>query len=915
MVPLPERDPVSARVPTTAVVMALGALLALSLFAQGVGGAVDTGPDALELDGGAVEPDDGPGLVDQTVTSANATGNATFSTSAYRADRGDVVEITVELSDADRGALATVSLGDSNGTNYTTGVTVADSDGDGAVTIFFNTYTAGTHVRDRVFWAESGAVENWRGEDGGFVERLEARYGGAGVPAGTEGDLANRSRARRALLPAGDYRLSVVGHEGNQSVDTSRVDDVATLSLADRAAESSQVMVVPAGDVGAFDREYVRTNAGTSLTRSVLAARGEAVVHRVVASGLEGAIRNWTRNEGYTIEEAFFAESGRDGIWNAAVEQVDIEPEAERPRFRATAENSRVVGDPANDTFYVAFDLDEVGYFSPNLEDGERWSLQFHTSGVLANDTVRSNWTYRDSYAPLLPWSENRLRPRNASEAVIRNSVGVTVAPGTELSLAIEATDPEASPLSRTLETTVGPNRTVAFRTDLSDVPVGTEFRAVLRRDGTQLDDGSVYSGEVLAVPPAAVTVDDQNVTELDPEVTVASARLESGGFVALHAGNASGPVVGSSASLAPGNHSALRIDLARAVPNGTRVVAVAHRDTDGDVTFDFDPTDPDSIDGPYTDYGSPVADDAVVTVVEYTGTFRVSNLKPTGIVVEPGEIVETVAATVQNAGERRGIQSVEFRVGDAVVANRTVSLAAGESTTVSFENVDTSALAPGSYTYGVASASDDALAIMTVESLDPPNFRVTGLSPSAVTAAQGEVIETVSAQVENVGDRTGTQTVALRIDERVVARQQVTLDPGDQWAATFDDVSLTELSPGAYTIGVSSANDSATGALAVEAPSLTATPSPTPTATPTPTETPSTSSTTATPTASDTATATATPTGGTDGGSSTDGESAETTATTSGSGPGLSPAVAMLVVIAVGVGLGLGLRRSGGEP
>lgn len=66
-----------------------------------------------------------------------------------------------------------------------------------------------------------------------------------------------------------------------------------------------------------------------------------------------------------------------------------------------------------------------------------------------------------------------------------------------------------------------------------------------------------------------------------------------------------------------------------------------------------------------------------------------------------------TVEATVTNTGTTSGSTEVQYRIGQEVIGSETVSLEAGESTTVTFD-VDVPALEPGTYSHGVFVGTSD---------------------------------------------------------------------------------------------------------------------------------------------------------------------------------------------------------------
>jgi hypothetical protein len=224
----------------------------------------------------------------------------------------------------------------------------------------------------------------------------------------------------------------------------------------------------------------------------------------------------------------------------------------------------------------------------------------------------------------------------------------------------------------------------------------------------------------------------------------------------------------------------------------------------------------------------------ATLTVEEPPADFQVSNLQAPGSATQ-GDLID-VSADVQNDGGQTATKSVEFRVDvdgdgfdadDDVVLSESVELAPGESETVTFEDVDTSALSPNTYTHGVVTEDDSETAQITIES--PPeaaNFQVSNLQAPA-SATQGDLID-VSADVDNTGDQTATKSVEFRVDadgdgdiddESAVLSQDVELAGGASTTVTFEDVDTSALPVGTLTHGVASPDDSETAQITVEEP------------------------------------------------------------------------------------------------
>jgi hypothetical protein len=124
------------------------------------------------------------------------------------------------------------------------------------------------------------------------------------------------------------------------------------------------------------------------------------------------------------------------------------------------------------------------------------------------------------------------------------------------------------------------------------------------------------------AEPLASVAFDNETAASGETTVTVDSADLPDGGFVVIHDANLTAgagaveSVIGNSVYLEPGVNEDVEITLDRELTENQTLVAMAHRDTDGDETFDFVSSD-GSTDGPYTAQGQAVTDSAELTITE----------------------------------------------------------------------------------------------------------------------------------------------------------------------------------------------------------------------------------------------------------------------------------------------------------
>lgn len=123
--------------------------------------------------------------------------------------------------------------------------------------------------------------------------------------------------------------------------------------------------------------------------------------------------------------------------------------------------------------------------------------------------------------------------------------------------------------------------------------------------------------GPAVATAEPSVRFDDQVATD---SVVIETATLPEGGFVAVYTVTDDEPAVrlGHSDYLAPGDHEAVSVDLEQRLTRSRPLVAVVHRDTDGDRAFGFD-SDGNGTDAPYTFEGDRVSDTATITVTTPT--------------------------------------------------------------------------------------------------------------------------------------------------------------------------------------------------------------------------------------------------------------------------------------------------------
>lgn len=178
--------------------------------------------------------------------------------------------------------------------------------------------------------------------------------------------------------------------------------------------------------------------------------------------------------------------------------------------------------------------------------------------------------------------------------------------------------------------------------------------------------------------------------------------------------------------------------------------------------------------------------DDSDSGSVEVTETSPASfevQLNSTNSPVGAGELVE-ITTTIENTGEETGTQTIELRVGSAVIDERPVTLDAGESQQMTLV-WNTTAGDAGTYQPSVLSEDDSASADLLVEEREESNFEVDiNLTNSPVF--EGETLG-VTATVQNTGESTDTQEITLDVGGETRDSRTLTLEGGEAETITLE--------------------------------------------------------------------------------------------------------------------------------
>lgn len=490
--------------------------------------------------------------------------------------RGDVVALTFRFSDGV--TEANVTLGSSETVNFEVRFSIRDGDGDDEVVVLWNTARsdavpdAGLSVEnDHSGWERDSFSQDPRIVDG-VSEPVE---------------------------PA-EYPVSVV------RVDEGVPTDEGTIFLEEPTASDLTVHTAPASItsfVSPDDVESAASNAAVGDTVAVGDHTSDWLVLRLSASGLEGS----------TAAAADFDDDSDHVRLTITEAEENVGPNGDPLEMRLDG-NATLIADGQKDTYYLAFRASTL--LKVGAVVGDRFTATYTVDG--ASNVTESGATLSTSFTLVEGRASVDLQDGEFLTGATERSrvTGTTTwAPGTDLFVHLRTTGNtgNATPFSTSTGGVVAPDGTWDATFDLSEQSEGQPVRTMVIHENTSARLSSVPG--TLGQLDASVAFRTQPAQDAGTLVVVDSVALERGGFVAIHQGDPTGPVVGTSSYLEAGSHSDVRIrmDAGSTISSKSTLVAVAHQDTDDDRVFGFVASD-GAVDGPYTDDGEPVGSPAIIT-------------------------------------------------------------------------------------------------------------------------------------------------------------------------------------------------------------------------------------------------------------------------------------------------------------
>ncbi|KON31150.1 hypothetical protein AC477_04365 [miscellaneous Crenarchaeota group-1 archaeon SG8-32-1] len=173
----------------------------------------------------------------------------------------------------------------------------------------------------------------------------------------------------------------------------------------------------------------------------------------------------------------------------------------------------------------------------------------------------------------------------------------------------------------------------------------------------------------------------------------------------------------------------------------------------------------------------------------------EITNLGISRIQAAVGEpIIVSVIAT--NTGDEAGTFELILYVNDIQKSTRNIQLDSGETKTEEFEVVEQS---EGTYKVKVGNKTKTFEITSEAEPPKPAEFQVTDLKVNPTSVLAGEVV-TISVNVINIGEESGSYSVNLNIDDNLRETINVTLSGGATRVAEFE---ITETDVGSYNVEI----------------------------------------------------------------------------------------------------------------
>uniref|UniRef100_UPI00342A6BEA BGTF surface domain-containing protein n=1 Tax=Halogeometricum borinquense TaxID=60847 RepID=UPI00342A6BEA len=366
--------------------------------------------------------------------------------------RGDVANITINVENSD---FATLSLG-SDDLAFESNVTIEDVNGDGQVSLLFNTYAA---------TGKSGDLG-----DGGNV------YSTPSLEDQDDDEITSATieQSVKSLLEPGRYPLEVRAGQ-DETVDS---EDAGTLELEERNTTNIQSWVAPTGTNFEDIDELYDAVENNNLTQANKIAKGDIAVHKLEASGLEGLLGAQSDDD---VSSEFFSEVNSNGAFELTVEQANPGANRDPYELELGTDNTTVWADSDNNTYFIKYDTDQVTTTERSIDKDHVLEANFTVYEDEGNLTDADDGeTVKDEYE-VVEADYMIDDPYNVTNAAGQTIMAeTTVAPGTEVSVRARSTGDTQPSFLKPATVYVTENQTFSATLDFSEQAVGDTYEITI---------------------------------------------------------------------------------------------------------------------------------------------------------------------------------------------------------------------------------------------------------------------------------------------------------------------------------------------------------------------------------------------------------------------------------------------------
>ena len=436
---------------------------------------------------------------ESTIT-AEELGNAQATVTGQDIAQGDVAEITVGLNEA--ADSATLTIGDEASVNYELVVDVTDVDGDGEVTVLFNTYLAGQ----------------------GDVEGLVATPADSDDTVTVDTDASGNINTA-GILETGNYDLEVTA--------TDSVQDVGTLFLDDPSFDTFQLWTASPSNVpaDATPEDVATLIENDQLTQTDAVTNDDLLVHQIGATGVEGL---FDANDG--VIGSISPDDAGNGTSLTFVETDASTGPNDDPVEIPIAGNEdaiSVIQDPDTGNYYVILDTSEdLTVDDPSGDEGvlgKTFTVEFSVQddrllGSSADEDHLTQSADFDLEESTFEFDQDEFTVNTADNQSITGQTNL--APGTEFTLRVRTTGGADPGFAKSDTVTVQADGTFEAQFDFTTpdgIQNATEFQISVSGDdrisGTTAT-GTVIVSDTTTETPTPATTEATPTDEPEPTPT-----------------------------------------------------------------------------------------------------------------------------------------------------------------------------------------------------------------------------------------------------------------------------------------------------------------------------------------------------------------------------------------------------------